>query len=89
MLDIKKTLLALSISSVSFYATSVIGGELGCVEKNVIQCKSGHEAKIYVTKGKPPQVAHEKDLDDKINNKYPEWYRGSAPNGMADEDSHH
>ena len=33
--------------------------------------------------------AHDKDLPKMCNSGYPDWYRGQAPNGLADENSMH
>ncbi len=100
---LKKPLIVLSLVSISAYSSSVIGEEsgrselacgttpeLGCLEGNVAKCDDGcFEAKVYLQPSGTPLVIHEDDLEKKVNASYPDWYRGSAPNGLADKDSHH
>lgn len=101
---LKKTLIVLSLFSISAYSSSVIAEEececpkltcgetpeMGCLEGNVAKCGNGcFESKVYLPSGGTPQVIHEDELEKKVNSSYPDWYRGCAANGLADEDSHH
>jgi len=103
MFVLKKALIVSSIVSISAFSSSIMGAEsgyskltcgatpeIGCLEENIAKCANGcFEAEVFPQPGGVPLVIHEDDLEKKVNASYPGWYRGSAPNGLADKDSHH
>lgn len=65
---------------------------LGCItDDNKVKCECGtpkHD-EIFPQQGGEAIIMHDEDLPKKANRNYPNWYRGCAPDGLADEHSNH
>ncbi len=69
--------------------TCVETPEPGCLDGDQVKCKDCGSTKAFLPSGSPPHVAHEDDMKKKMNKKYPPWYRGCAPDGLAGNCSNH